>query len=132
MKKISLIAILTSLCIVPAFAGDIMNGQGIYIRYCMVCHGIDGHGDGPMAPAMMIKPNDLTRLSSEYDGVFPLELAIKRIDGREGLISHGSPMPVYGDFFGDDTVMLKTDAGQSVMTSQPIDDLVSWIISIQE
>lgn len=132
MIKTSFTAFLTSLCIVPAFAGDATNGQGIYNRYCMVCHGMRAQGDGPMAPAMMIKPKDLTQLSSENGGVFPLELTVKRIDGRAGLISHGSPMPVYGHFFGDDTVMLKTEAGQPVTTSQPIDDLVSWIISVQK
>lgn len=132
MIRTSLTALFTSLCILPAFAGDVVNGRDIYIGYCAVCHGIEAHGDGPMAPAMMIKPKDLTLLSRENDGVFPLELVIKRIDGRKELISHGSPMPVYGHFFGDNTVILKTDAGQSVMTSQPIDDLVSWIESVQK
>ena len=39
------------------------------------------------------------------------------LDGREPLVSHGSPMPVYGDFFeGDDTAM-KTPSGQPLMRS---------------
>jgi hypothetical protein len=116
----------------PVFAGDSKVGQEIFLDHCAVCHGILAQGDGIMAPAMMIKPRNLAQLSSNNDGDFPMERVIKRIDGREELISHGSPMPVYGHFFEGQDVMLKTGAGQPIMTSQPIDDLVAWIKSIQE
>ncbi len=132
MIKASITAILTSLCVFPALAGDVETGQGLFLDHCAVCHGIGALGDGPMAPALMIKPVNLARLTSENSGSFPLVRVVKRIDGREGLISHGSPMPVYGHFFEGQDVMLKTEAGQPVLTSQPVDDLVAWIKSIQE
>lgn len=132
MFKICITAIVASFSVLPVFAGDVENGRDIYQGHCAVCHGKTALGDGPMAPAMMIKPKDLTLLSSENNGVFPLVRVIKRIDGREGLISHGSPMPVYGNFFEGQDVMLKTEAGQPIMTSQPIDDLVAWMKTVQQ
>ena len=131
MIKVSITAIFITLCVSPAFAGDILSGQEIYMDHCAMCHGITAQGDGPMVPALMIKPKNLTQLSSENDGVFPLSDVIKRIDGREGLVSHGSPMPVYGYFFEGQEVMLKTDAGQPVLTSHPIDDLITWLKTLQ-
>ncbi len=53
-------------------------------------------------------------------GEFPLIRVIKRIDGRDPLVSHGSPMPVYGDFFEGQDVSLKTAAGQPILTSRPV------------
>ncbi len=132
MIKICITAFAASFSVLPVFAGDIENGQDIYQGHCAVCHGENALGDGPMAPAMMIKPKNLTLLSIENDGVFPLVRTIKRIDGREELISHGSPMPVYGNFFEGESIMLKTKAGQPIMTSQPIDDLISWMKSVQK
>lgn len=115
----------------PAFAGDLENGAKLFRENCATCHGLDADGSGPMAGAMVIKPKDLTKLSAENGGSFPLITVIKRIDGRDPLVSHGSPMPVYGYFWeGFDTV-LKTEAGQPIMTSAPIADLVDYLKSLQ-
>ncbi len=132
MLKASTTALLGVLLGFPAFAGDVATGQDLFLEHCAACHGLSAQGGGPMAPALMVKPKDLTQLTNENDGSFPLTHVIKRIDGRKDLISHGSLMPVYGHFFEGQDVMLKTDAGQPVMTSQPIDDLISWLKSIQE
>jgi mono/diheme cytochrome c family protein len=132
MLKASTSALLSVLLGSSAFAGDVATGQDLYLEHCAACHGLSAQGDGPMAPALMVKPKDLTQLANANDGSFPLKYVIKRIDGRKDLISHGSLMPVYGHFFEGQDVMLKTDAGQPVMTSQPIGDLISWLKSIQK
>jgi mono/diheme cytochrome c family protein len=49
-----------------------------------------------------------------------------------GLVSHGSMMPVYGDFFAGTDVMTKTEAGQPVLTSQPIVDLLAYLERLQQ
>jgi mono/diheme cytochrome c family protein len=36
------------------------EGRGLYVSYCLLCHGPDGKGDGPLAKAMKISPADLT------------------------------------------------------------------------
>ncbi len=73
--------------------GDSGRGEALYMQHCVACHGVELAGQGPMAGVMLIKPTDLTALTVENDGVFPLVRVIKRIDGRDPLVSHGSPMP---------------------------------------
>src|SRR6056297_962915 len=102
--------------------GDRARGEALYLEHCVACHGVDVMGNGPMAGVMLIKPSDLTALSAGNGGAFPLVRVIKRIDGRDPLVSHGSPMPVYGAFFEGRDLALKTDSGQPIMTSQPVAD----------
>lgn len=113
----------------PAEAQDVENGAALYLRHCATCHGIEATGQGPMAGVMVIKPADLTVL--QQDGVFPTERVIQRIDGRDPLVSHGSPMPVYGDFFEGEDKATKTHTGQPILTSAPIVDLVAYLQTLQ-
>lgn len=117
----------------PVFAeGDAVTGEALYRAHCAVCHGIEATGQGPMVTVLVVQPANLTTLVSRYGGVFPLERVAARIDGRDPLVSHGSSMPVYGQFFQGRDVVLKTEAGQPLMTSQPIADLVAWLKVIQK
>ena len=116
-----------------AAGANIETGQALYERYCATCHGLDADGKGPMAPALVLQPTDLTQLAARNDGAFPLLRIVRRIDGRDPLVSHGSPMPVFGDFFeGGRNVALKTEAGQPIMTSTPVADLIAWLETIQK
>ncbi|MCB1775206.1 MAG: c-type cytochrome [Gammaproteobacteria bacterium] len=36
------------------------EGRGLYVSYCLVCHGTGGKGDGPLAQKMAIEPANLT------------------------------------------------------------------------
>jgi mono/diheme cytochrome c family protein len=110
-----------------AEGGNADRGEEIYQDHCATCHGLEMTGQGPMAGVLLIPPADLTTLEARNDGVFPLLRVVKRIDGRDPLVSHGSPMPVYGDFFEGRDVMLKTDAGQPIATSRPVSDLVAYL-----
>ncbi|MDJ0788031.1 MAG: cytochrome c [Myxococcota bacterium] len=79
-----------------AAAGD-YEGEGDYVRYCASCHGMDGSGDGPAAPALKAPPPDLRKIAARRDGVFPHASIIRMIDGRDPVIGHGSrEMPVWG------------------------------------
>lgn len=115
----------------PALAQDIDAGQANYERYCAACHGIEATGEGSMQAVLNIPPTDLTQLTAANAGVFPLVRVIKRIDGRDPLVSHGSPMPVYGDFFEGKDITMQTEAGQIIMTSQPVVDLVTYLKALQ-
>lgn len=65
-------------------------------------------------------------------GVFPLDRVIRRIDGRDPLVSHGSEMPVYGDFFNQGgRVSLETEDGETIETSGVVADLVAYLRGIQ-
>jgi Cytochrome c len=116
-----------------AAAGDAAAGQLLFQSHCVVCHGREARGNGPMAPVLLVQPADLTTLILRHDGVFPLERVVTRIDGRDPLVSHGSDMPIYGAFYeGGRDVALRTEAGQPLLTSQPIADLVAWLRTIQK
>lgn len=83
-----------------------------------------------MAGVLLMKPANLKALSGE-DGQFPTERVVKRIDGRDPLVSHGSPMPVYGPYFEGNDTAIKTPAGQPILTSKPIADLVAYLETLQ-
>ena len=36
------------------------EGRKLYVSYCLLCHGTEGQGDGPLARAMEVTPADLT------------------------------------------------------------------------
>lgn len=112
-------------------AQDASQGAELYTRHCASCHGIGAAGDGPMSPVLLIQPSDLTTMTERYNGVFPKERVVMRIDGRDPLVSHGSPMPVYGDFFEGEDIILKTETGQPVLTSVPVADLLAYLEGLQ-
>ena len=126
--------VLMALLVIPgsSFAQDVTEGENLYLDYCATCHGLDADGQGPMAPAMSLQPTNLTLLEAVNNGTFPTKRVVMRIDGREPLISHGSPMPVFGDFFEGDDTAIKAETGQPIMTSQPVVDLVAYLRTLQQ
>lgn len=133
MKRLTAGMVMAVLAAVPVAAQDATEGQALFERYCATCHGLDADGQGPMAPALVLQPTNLTALAATNGGEFPLLRVIRRIDGRDPLVSHGSPMPVFGDFFeGGRDVSIAAPSGQPIMTSQPVADLVAWLQTIQQ
>jgi len=125
------IAIALAVTTGPATAQDAQTGAELYRNHCATCHGINATGDGPMAGVLMIRPSDLTKLQADNGGVFPTERVVSRIDGRDPLVSHGSPMPVYGFFFQGEDTAIKAPDGQPILTSQPIVDLLAYLETVQ-
>ncbi len=115
-----------------AQAQDLDAGAKIYARYCATCHGLEAKGNGPTAPILTLQPPDLTQLAARNEGTFPMTRVVMRIDGRDPLVSHGSPMPIYGDFFVGQEIALKAETGQPILTSPAVVDLVTFLISLQE
>ncbi|WP_299048249.1 cytochrome c [uncultured Tateyamaria sp.] len=128
------IATFALICSAPLSAGaqDTSNGATLYQRHCATCHGVEARGDGPMRPALLLQPPGLRDLAARNDGVFPIARVVSRIDGRDPLVSHGSPMPVYGWYFEGEDTALKAETGQPILTSKPIVDLMAYLESIQE
>jgi mono/diheme cytochrome c family protein len=128
-----LFPLILALCLAaPASAQDETQGEALFGFYCATCHGNRAIGNGPMSPSLVVAPANLTALSASNGGVFPTARVIMRIDGRDPLVSHGSMMPVYGDFFEGTDVATKAETGQPIMTSQPIVDLLAFLQSIQQ
>ena len=77
-------------------------------------------------------PTDLTRLAAENGGLFPLERVLRRIDGRDTLVAHGSPMPVYGAFF-EGSASIAVEAGQGeVSANAPVLAIARFLETIQQ
>lgn len=125
------IALVLAMTTGPAGAQDAQAGAELFRNHCATCHGMSATGDGPMAGVMLIRPTNLTQLQAGNGGVFPTERVVTRIDGRDPLVSHGSPMPVYGFFFEGEDAAIKTPSGQPILTSQPIVDLLAYLESVQ-
>jgi mono/diheme cytochrome c family protein len=77
-----------------------LDGADLYRAYCASCHGKNGKGDGPVAPALKATMPDLTVIAKNNGGNFPAA-RVRRIIIGEGMIaSHGSrEMPVWGPIF---------------------------------
>ncbi|QFT80380.1 hypothetical protein FIU89_07140 [Roseovarius sp. THAF27] len=118
---------------VPVLAeGNAGTGAALYAQHCVSCHGPQADGRGPMREVLLVQPSDLTTLTARHGGAFPVERVAQRIDGRDPLVAHGSSMPVYGDFFDStEQVAVRTEAGQPVMVTPPVADLVAFLRSIQ-
>ncbi len=132
MKRalIALIALGTFPTLAPA--QDVEQGADLYQTHCATCHGAYARGGGPMAPVLLVLPPDLRNVTARNGGVFPVARVVMRIDGRDPLVSHGSAMPVYGDFFDGQDTPIKAENGQPIMTSKPVADLVAFLRDIQE
>jgi|SoiMethySBSTD1v2_1073268.scaffolds.fasta_scaffold588712_2 mono/diheme cytochrome c family protein len=76
------------------------RGRREYIRYCASCHGVNGDGMGPVAPALLSRPSDLRRLSGRYGTPLDAGRLGAVIDGRNTIVAHGDrEMPVWGERF---------------------------------
>ena len=116
----------------PVPAQDTAQGAALYETHCAMCHGADGTGHGPISGSLIVQPADLTRLAADNGGIFPVLQVVRRIDGRDPLLSHGSPMPVYGPYFeGVTQVGVASPSGQPILVSIPIADLLAYLQQIQ-
>jgi mono/diheme cytochrome c family protein len=65
------------------------SGKEDYVKLCASCHGAGGKGDGQNAKSLRKPPTDLTTLSRNNNGAFPLARVYDAIDGRLDIIVHG-------------------------------------------
>jgi mono/diheme cytochrome c family protein len=73
----------------------------MFVNYCAPCHGVDGKGNGPVAPALRQKPTDLTVLSRNNNGRFPAAHITSVLEYGATIPSHGTrEMPVWGPILG--------------------------------
>jgi mono/diheme cytochrome c family protein len=113
----------------PIMPMDESGGQ-LYVNMCASCHGRDGKGNGPVAPALRSHPTDLTLLAAQNDGIFPREEVIQTITGEHPLAAHGSrEMPVWRERFSLDRNA--ATAAASLYVRRRLELLADYIESIQ-
>jgi mono/diheme cytochrome c family protein len=91
----------TTKVIIPVGKTTASNGKQMYVSYCASCHGVDGKGEGPVAPALRTAPVDLTLLTKLNHGRFPDTHIVSTLELGADTPSHGSAeMPVWGPILG--------------------------------
>jgi len=106
-----------------------MSGAELYKEFCATCHGVSGHGDGPVALSLKRGVPDLTLIAKRNGGEFPTETVHQMVDGRSMPRAHGTiEMPVWGwEFYGYEG----EDATRRRRVAELIDRLVEYLQSIQ-
>ena len=89
-----------------AFAGTAVSAERLdigkreYEANCVVCHGVKGKGDGPFNEFLKIRTPDLSVLTKNNGGLFPVNRVLEVIDGRAQVKGHGTrEMPIWGDVY---------------------------------
>jgi mono/diheme cytochrome c family protein len=102
------------------------SGAEMYKSYCAVCHGVDGKGNGPAAPALKMQPTDLTMLSHNNGGTYPAMKISSAIRGEDNVPAHGTKdMPVWGRLFWS------ISGGHEAEVQQRVVNLNKYIESLQ-
>ena len=84
----------------PVQAEDFEASAEEFRISCAPCHGVDGTGNGYLVRESKgaINAPDLTQLSKNNGGVFPLPQVFMSIDGGNPIGAHGdSAMPIWGE-----------------------------------
>lgn len=116
----------------PGLAQDGATGERLFVQHCAVCHGLSLRGDGPMAGILLFPPPDLTQIAQRFGGAFPRIGVAWMIDGRDIIMSHGGDMPIFGFIFEEQSEILRSQGGQTLLTSPQVVDLVTYLESVQE
>ena len=108
----------------PTSAG---SGEEMYKTYCAACHGAEGKGNGPAAPALKVAPTDLTALAEKNGGKYPALKVASVLHGEEQLPAHGSKdMPIWGNLFWS------MSGGHQAEVQQRVANLNKYIESLQK
>lgn len=126
-----LIPILALFATGQAAAQDVARGAEVFADHCAVCHGMSGKGDGPMAETLTVPLPDLTRLAAEAGGTFPMLRVVYRIDGRDEILAHGGPMPLFGEILAGESGVIDAADGAAIFTTAAIVDVVAFLQAIQ-
>jgi mono/diheme cytochrome c family protein len=115
----------------PLTPGETVRvGRQYFVRYCSACHGVEGRGHGPAAPALQPPPADLTRIAQRRGGRFPVAEITAYIDGRTVVPAHGRrDMPIWGERFGE--IVGRDELGEAVVRSH-LRFLIAYLQSIQQ
>jgi mono/diheme cytochrome c family protein len=111
----------------PSPSQQTIAGAANFDQYCVVCHGKDAKGTGPLAATLKKKPADLTELAKRNGGTYPREMVYQIIDGDKPIKGHGGgDMPEWGAAFKRSADSTNADA-----VKMRIESLVEYLASRQ-
>ena len=112
---------------VPAPLTSASSGKEMFKSYCASCHGENGQGAGPAAPALKATPSNLTVLSKNNSGKFPSERVMSILRGQATVTAHGNrDMPVWGPVFWH------MSQGHEAEVQQRVVNLTQYLESMQQ
>src|SRR5262245_16127180 len=87
MKKLGALSILVTMLALALVAHAqqteiIAGGELEYQRNCVVCHGIDGRGDGIMGKYLTVPLSDLRQITKNNGGKFPFGRCTEKLTGK--------------------------------------------------
>ncbi len=101
------------------------SGKEMFDAYCASCHGVDGKGNGPAAPALKMQPADLTLLAQKNGGKFPAMHVMSSIRDVTQNVHGSKDMPVWGP------VLSSVSSNNPAIVTQRISNLTKYIESLQ-
>ncbi|MFK7744609.1 MAG: cytochrome c [Roseobacter sp.] len=103
------------------------EGRALYADNCAICHGADKRGGGGAGVVGLSKtPADLTVLSAQNAGEFPLASVIHILDGYTNGVQTGRRMHAFTDLQSDKSRRLRTPEGR-VSVSAPQAALIAYL-----
>lgn len=124
---------LTALPATSVRAEDELIGAEEYRTSCLACHGAGGRGDGPMAKYLNVKPTDLTQITKNNGGTFPLIKTMHIIDGRGEVRGHGDrTMPIWGSRYKAEQAGKYGPYGGEWQVRSRVLELVFYLQQIQQ
>ena len=91
---------------------DVANGKSQYLANCVFCHGDQGHGNGTVAIALEVKPDNIFEEIKNPFGL-KMELIQSVLEGDNG---QQGQMPAFGH----------------ALTKEDVNDIFAYIESINE
>lgn len=128
MKQIFIVIALTFLG--SSLEAD-STGESLYLENCVSCHGVYGHGDGPIAKVSRTPPADLTKIAARRDGVWPMLEVMSIIDGYSRNTLPREDMPVFESFLDNEMVEFDTGNGEVVLAPSKLIEIVEYLETLQ-
>lgn len=106
------------------------QGKALFDNNCAACHGADARGNGPLAASSGLNAVDLTVLSSQNGGVFPIDTVITQIHGYPGRYLTGA-MPEYHRVLDSPMVEWTTQDGTVIPTPKKVLAIAQYLETVQ-
>ena len=107
-------------------------GQTLYSQHCVSCHGVDGKGDGPVAPRLSTPPADLTRIAARRDGVWPAFEIMTILSGYSRNILPREDMPVIVDLLDNEMSEFDIGNGEAILMPTKLIAIARYLESLQD
>lgn len=132
--SLSLMALTLMSDVAYAQSGKLDLGKQEYQENCAICHAPNGKGGGPYTEFLTRSPPDLTQLTKNNGGVFPVSRMYETIEGNT-VPSHGTrDMPIWGAQYRVKAAQyyVDIDYDQAAFVRARILALIEYISKLQE